>query len=76
MKQGRASSSGMGATVPTLKAQGVNPGHVAQMGNMVGNHVTDKGTIHVKSSPMYKGRGIEAPRKATTVHNKGSQGSY
>ena len=47
---------------------------VSQIGLAMGNKVTDmKGTLPNPASPMYKGRGFEAPMNKSTQHHSGSQ---
>jgi hypothetical protein len=46
----------------------VNPGVVSQ----IGVH-----EAHTRPpQPLYAGRGIEAPKAATTIHHSGSQGKH
>lgn len=75
MKQGRASSSGMGSTKVNPTSRAVNPDAVADMGNMHGNH-TEEGNYPFKTTPLYAGRGLEAPMVGTTIHHCGSQGKH
>lgn len=76
MKQGRASHSNSGSTKVEPRSHAVSPAYGDSLGQMKGNHSTDSGTINMKSTPMYIGRGLEAPMKGTTVHHKGSQGQH
>lgn len=65
MKQGPSTSSA-GDTKREPISHGVNPGGAAQLGTMV-----------IKNPvPLYLGRGIEAPKTATTIHHSGSQGKH
>ena len=57
-------------------ANGINPGYVSQLGNKVGNHITDDKNTGYTGEKMYDGRGFEAPRNKSQSHNSGSQGSY
>ena len=74
MKQGSASRDvAEGRKVePTSKS--VNVTAVAQMGEMQGNHVMEKGDIPFKTESMFGGAVLSAPRGSTTIHNRGSQG--
>ena len=77
MKQGRATHSGSGSTKIEPRSKAISPSAVSQIGIKQGNHASDSGhTARVKKIPMYEGRGLEAPMKGKTSHNKGSQGSY
>jgi hypothetical protein len=67
MKQGQASSSGMGSTKREPIAHAVNPAAVSE----IGVH-----QVRATSLPLYEGRGLEAPMQATTVHESGSQGKH
>jgi hypothetical protein len=75
MKQGRATISGRldGKVDPSAKA--INPGAVANLGTMQGNHA-DAGDMPFKSTPMDAGRGYSAPGIASTTHKCGSQGKH
>lgn len=75
-KQGRADMKGPydRKAEPTPKA--VNPGAVSYLGNMLGNHSTDKGDFPLKATPWDAGRGYRSPGIGTTTHGKGSQGKY
>jgi hypothetical protein len=75
MKQGRASHSGMGATKVEPISKAVSPGAVSNIGLAQGNK-TDHGMVHVKSQPLYEGRGLRAPLISTTSHKSGSQGRH
>lgn len=78
MRQGRASrdvKESRAVTAPS--ANGINPGYVSQLGNKVGNHITDDKNTGYTGERMYKGRGFEAPRnKSQSSTNSGSQGRY
>jgi hypothetical protein len=76
MKQGRASISGPYDRKVEPSSRAVNPAAVADIGNKQGNHATDSGTFTPRISPMYEGRGYEAPMRGTTRHNSGSQGKH
>lgn len=70
MKQGKATSSTVGATKPTAVEHNVNVGAVSEIGQQV-RHIG-----RASSVPLYEGRGLEAPMKATTTYTKGSQGKH
>jgi len=76
MKQGRATRdvSESHKVEPTSKS--INPTFVAQMGNMQGDHVTDKGDIPFKTEPLHQGQTLKAPMAGTTCHHSGSQGKH
>lgn len=77
MKQGQASSSGPGSRKREPVAHAVSPGGVSQIGESLGNHVTDSAKIlHGAVEPLYKGRGYEAPMTKSTIHHGGSQGRH
>ena len=77
MKQGRASRDVREARHVEPSANGINPGYVTQLGNKVGNHITDDKNTGYTGEKMYSGRGFEAPRnKSQSSTNKGSQGRY
>lgn len=76
MKQGQATHSGMGSTKVEPRSEAVNPAYPASLGEMRGNHATDKGDLPYKSVPMYEGRGLSAPMVGTTQHHCGSQGKH
>lgn len=70
---------GSGKTVVEVKREphprAINPAGVAQMGNHVGNHVTEKGTpVNKAVEHMHAGRGFTAPKDdGRTIHHGGSQ---
>lgn len=75
MKQGQASSSGAGSRKVEPTSRGVNPGAVANLGNMQGNHA-DRGDMPFKTTP-WATEGFHAPSvKGKKVNPSGSQGSY
>lgn len=76
MKQGQASSSGSGSQKIEPRSQAVNPGAVSYLGNKLGNHVTDGGTVSGGETPWDAGRGYRAPGIGSKTHKGGSQGSY
>jgi hypothetical protein len=74
MKQGKATTFGNDSkTEPMSKA--INPGAVADIGNMKGNHA-DTGDMPFTSTPMDAGRGYRAPGIGSTTHKGGSQGKH
>lgn len=76
MKQGNASHSGMGSTKIEPRSQAVGIARVSQLGNHVGNHVSDgpRPNLPVQRDPLYEGRGLKAPMVGQTSHKAGSQG--
>lgn len=76
MKQGRASRSGAAGRKVEPSANGINPGYTNMLGNMQGNHVTNKDSTNYTGERMYAGRGFEAPKNKSRSHGSGSQGSY
>lgn len=75
MKQGRASSSGMGSTKREPVSHAVQPRAAANIGLKHGN-MTDCGPIPFKTEPLYSGAGLKAPMARETTHPKGSQGRH
>jgi hypothetical protein len=75
MKQGRARTVQSGHHVDP-SANGIHPGYVSQLGNKVGNHITDDKNTGYTGEKMYSGRGFEAPRNKSRSHGSGSQGRY
>lgn len=67
MKQGKASSSGMGSTKTEPKSRAVNPGAAASIGIQ---------EVRTRSEPLYEGRGLKAPMVGQTNHKSGSQGKH
>lgn len=75
MKQGTANSRpGDQKTEP--RSTIVNPGGADGLGQAMGNHASDGGTFTPKITPLYAGRGYEAPAIGSTSHKCGSQGKY
>jgi hypothetical protein len=66
LKQGTGKSTVAGGKVEP-KSQGVNPAAVADLGVH---------QVRTKSISMYEGRGIEAPKAASSTHKSGSQGRH
>lgn len=62
--QGRAKTDTTASTKVEPKSQGVNIGAVSE----IGIH-----QVNYNRVPIYEGRGIEAPTKQTTIHQRGSQ---
>lgn len=68
MKQGQATTSGMGSTKREPIAHAVSVPAVANIGNA---------QIYGSTSvPIYSGRGLEAPMVSETSHPTGSQGTH
>lgn len=67
MKQGQASTSGMGSTKREPIAHAVSVPAVSEIGVHQVRHT---------SIPIYEGRGLEAPMQGTTSHPTGSQGKH
>jgi hypothetical protein len=65
-KQGTGKSTISGQKVEP-KSQGINPEYAAEIGRQ---------TAHHRSVPMYKDRGIQAPKASASTHKCGSQGKY
>jgi hypothetical protein len=76
MKQGSGHSThSQGKVEP--KPHAINPGGVAQLGIMQGNHVTGEGaSVNGAVEAMHKGRGYSAPKAGEDTHHCGSQGRY
>jgi hypothetical protein len=66
MKQGSGKSTISGGKVEP-KSQGINPEYAAEIGRQ---------TIHTRPVPVTEGRGIMAPKAASTTHRSGSQGKH
>lgn len=75
MNQGRASVSGPADRKVEPKSTAVNPGGVANLGLAQGNHADGK-DFTPRITPLYAGRGYEAPAITSTSHKCGSQGKY
>ena len=76
MKQGSGKSSHSGGKVEP-KSHGVNPAYTAQLGTMLGNHVTDEGeSVKGAFVKMHQGRGYSAPENHSDTHHCGSQGRH
>ena len=65
MKQGTGKTVADYKTEP--KARGMNPAAVADIGIQ---------QVRTRSIAMHEGRGIEAPKAASTIHHCGSQGKH
>lgn len=74
MKQGTGNSKS-GSQKIEPRSTFVNPGAVANLGNMQGNH-SEKGDMPFRTTPMNAGRGYSAPGIGTTTHKNGSQGKH
>lgn len=75
MKQGSAPTVQSGHKVEP-SSHSISPSYVAQMGNMKGNHVMEKGDIPFKTTQMEQGQTLAAPMAGTTCHACGSQGRH
>lgn len=75
MKQGRASISGPADHKMEPSSRAVNPGGAGNIGLAMGNHTEDD-TFTPRITPLYAGRGYEAPAIATITHKSGSQGKH
>lgn len=74
MKQGMASSHVTDKkTEPTSRA--VNPGGAGNIGLAQGDHA-DCGDLNPRMTPLYAGRGYEAPAIRIVSHKSGSQGKF
>jgi len=76
MKQGRASRDGRYGGKVEPKPHAINPGGVAQLGQMQGSHVTSHDDTNYHGDPMHAGRGYKSPMIKSQSHNRGSQGRY
>jgi hypothetical protein len=84
MRQGRASRDvGESRAVTHPSARAKLPGRVAQYGQMVGNHVTERDATNYRGLNSDLGRGYEPPKGPSqrsgvgggrTIHRSGSQG--
>jgi len=75
MKQGSAKTVQSGHHVEPI-SKSINPTYVAQMGQMQGNHVMEKGDIPYKTESLQQGQTLAAPECKTTQHHSGSQGRH
>lgn len=74
MKQGTSNSSdGERKMEPMSRA--VNPAGAGNLGLAQGNHA-DCGDLPMKMTPLYAGRGYEAPAIRSITNKSGSQGKY
>lgn len=74
MKQGRADNTsleGRRMSAPRM----VNPGGAGNIGLAQGNHA-EEGDFTPRITPLYAGRGYQAPSIRTTSHKSGSQGKF
>lgn len=70
-------SSTMGSQKVEPTAKAVNPGFAAGIGNKIGNHASDGGTIRARHETMYEGRGFSSPGiGGGNMGNKGTQGKH
>lgn len=75
-KQGRADISGPHDRKVEPVPHAKNPGGVSYIGTSLGNHVTERGEINTRFTPMDAGRGYRAPGIGSTTHKSGSQGKH
>lgn len=75
MKQGRASVSGPADRKQEPITHAVNPSGVGNIGLAQGSHA-EEGDFTPRITPLYAGRGFEAPAIRTTSHKSGSQGKF
>lgn len=75
MKQGMASISGPADRKMEPMSRGVNPGGAGNLGLAQGDHA-DGRDFTPCITPLYAGRGYQAPAIASTTHKCGSQGKY
>lgn len=75
MKQGRASISGPADRKQEPMSRGVSPAGAGEIGLAQGNHA-EEGDFTPRSTPLYAGRGYEAPAISSTSNKSGSQGKY
>jgi hypothetical protein len=75
MKQGRASVSGPADRKMEPISRAVNPGGAGNIGLAQGSHA-EEGDFTPRITPLYAGRGFEAPAIRTTSHKSGSQGKF
>lgn len=75
MKQGRADSHRPDGKAMEPAPRIVYPGGADALGQVKGNHA-DGRDFPAKMTPLYGGRGYEAPSIRNTSNPKGSQGKY
>lgn len=75
MKQGQASESGPADRKMEPTSRTVNPGGAGNIGLAQGDHA-DCGDFTPRITPLYAGRGYEAPAIRSTTNKSGSQGKY
>lgn len=76
MRQGRASRDGSYGGKVEPKPHAYNPAGVAQIGVIVGSHVTSGPDSDYRGDPLHGGRGFKAPPVKSQSRNRGSQGRY
>lgn len=85
--QGRADRSGPTSQKPEPKPKSVNPEAVSYLGNKLGNHVMEDGTVSGGATPWSSGPGFSRPPYSTstdgsapgagmTIHKRGTQGKH
>ena len=76
MKQGRASYTETDKKREPSTTR-MNPGGVSQIGEAIGNHITDHGSTGYHGDRMRLGAGYTAPKdEGRTTHRGGSQGRH
>lgn len=75
MKEGRANTIAASRKVePNSRA--VNPGGADALGQSFGNKTMEGVIANPRITPLYDGKGYEAPAIRSTSRKSGSQGSY
>lgn len=75
MKQGTGNRT-MGDQKVEPNPRVVNSGGTNNIGRPHSNHATESGTFTPNITPLYGGRGYEAPEVRSTSNKSGSQGRY
>lgn len=75
MMQGRATINGALDRKTEPNSRAVNPGGAGNIGLAQGSHA-DGCDFTPRITPLYAGRGYEAPAIRNTSHKSGSQGKY
>lgn len=77
MTQGRANISGPADRKVEPNSRAVNPGGADGIGRPHSNHATDGGDFTPRPTPLYAGKGYEAPAiRQVPTRKGGSQGTY
>lgn len=75
MKQGRASRDVREGVMRSPYSFSANVKHVSQIGQALGNHVTDRRQVLNPVEPLHNGdRGFRAPQPKSRQYHQGSQG--